>query len=234
MVSVTQATERGVLLVAEEGPTGLSLVRALETATINVEWAKTAAALRARAARHDLRGPEVVFLDLDLELAGARVDDVVSLVRASFPQAAVVALAVDLSGEGAARLLCQGVPSLNKPVSPGALAGLAVRLASQARAPGGWRPNDAPPPGRERGAHLEAILSSYALDRVLSKQQQLIFRLYLGGQNDKEIARVCACSEATVYEHWRRMARKAGGSQKADVIADFHRFLGDYLMLRPS
>jgi DNA-binding CsgD family transcriptional regulator len=60
---------------------------------------------------------------------------------------------------------------------------------------------------------------------VLSKQQRMILRMYLDGMSDKEIAQICRCSEATVYEHWRRMARKAGGSQKGDVISDFHRFL---------
>jgi DNA-binding CsgD family transcriptional regulator len=70
------------------------------------------------------------------------------------------------------------------------------------------------------------MVSSYSVGRVLSKQQLLILRMYLEGKNDKEIAQICGCSEATVYEHWRRMARKAGGSQKGDVISDFHRFLG--------
>jgi DNA-binding CsgD family transcriptional regulator len=53
----------------------------------------------------------------------------------------------------------------------------------------------------------------------------MILRFYLDGRNDKEIAGLCGCSEATVYEHWRRMAKKVGGSQKGDAIADFHRFL---------
>jgi DNA-binding CsgD family transcriptional regulator len=41
------------------------------------------------------------------------------------------------------------------------------------------------------------------------------------------IAEVCACSPATIYEHWQRMAKKGGALHKADVIADFHRFLGN-------
>jgi DNA-binding CsgD family transcriptional regulator len=60
---------------------------------------------------------------------------------------------------------------------------------------------------------------------MLSKQQRMILRYYLDGRNDKAIAELCGCSEATVYEHWRRMARKVGGAQKGDAIADFHRFL---------
>ncbi|HEU4535672.1 MAG TPA: LuxR C-terminal-related transcriptional regulator, partial [Polyangiaceae bacterium] len=83
-------------------------------------------------------------------------------------------------------------------------------------------------PAGERGLHLESALRSYAIDRLLSKRQQLILRHYLSGQSDKEIAYHCRCAEATVYEHWRRMARKAGGNHKGDVITDFHRFLGGY------
>jgi DNA-binding NarL/FixJ family response regulator len=74
--------------------------------------------------------------------------------------------------------------------------------------------------------HLETVLRSYVADRNLSDHQQRILRLYLEGANDKQIASQCACSEATVYEHWRRMAKKAGGFHKCDVIADFHRYLG--------
>jgi DNA-binding CsgD family transcriptional regulator len=66
---------------------------------------------------------------------------------------------------------------------------------------------------------------SYCAHRGLSSQQLVVLKGYLGGKNDKEIADVCQCSGATIYEHWRRMAKKAGGSLKSDVIADFHRFL---------
>ena len=48
---------------------------------------------------------------------------------------------------------------------------------------------------------------------------------YLVGNNDKEIADSFGCSATTVYEHWRRMARKANGAHKSDAIDDFHRFL---------
>ena len=214
-----------VLLIFEEGPAGLSLFRALEM-TLAVEWARTAAEVRERAARSDLRAPKVIFLDL--ELPNATGDDVLRTVLGSFPLAAVVALADNLGGEDAARLLWQGVPYLNKPVSALALAGLALRLTSPGRARKSWPPTTVGPAlleSAQRGAHLESVFRSYSVNRVLSAQQQLILRKYLNGKNDKEIAETCRCSEATVYEHWRRMARKAGGSQKSDVIADFHRFL---------
>jgi DNA-binding NarL/FixJ family response regulator len=223
MPRALESVRRSVLLVVDEGPTGVSLLGALEAATIDAEWARTVAELRARTANGERPEPDVVFLDL--ELAGAPPDELVPLVRESFPHAAVVALAGELTGEGAARLLCQGVPSLTKPVSPLALAGLALRLTMDSRLPSSWRMG-APPPSAPRGAHLESVFSSYSVNRVLSKQQRMILRMYLDGMNDKEIAQACSCSEATVYEHWRRMARKAGGSHKGDVIADFHRFLG--------
>lgn len=226
------ADSSAVLLIVDDGPTGQSFQHALETATVAVEWARTASELRSRAARDDLRTPQVVFLDL--ELTDATGEDLVRFVRARFPRAAVVALAGSLSGEDAARLLWDGVPTLNKPVSPIALAGLALRLSSQWSwaPPWGPGPNGAPSAvgengsGNHRGAHLESIFSRYATERLLSEQQRRILRMYLSGKNDKEIARTFQCSEATIYEHWRRMAKKVGGSHKGDVITDFHRFLG--------
>jgi DNA-binding CsgD family transcriptional regulator len=78
----------------------------------------------------------------------------------------------------------------------------------------------------DRGSYLAEAIDAYATTRVLSARQQQILGLYLEGKGDKEIAALCGCSEATVYEHWRRMARKAGGHNKGDSISDFHRFLG--------
>jgi DNA-binding CsgD family transcriptional regulator len=72
---------------------------------------------------------------------------------------------------------------------------------------------------------FDNLIAAYASSRRLSKQQSLILDLYLNGKTDKEIAELCACSGATVYEHWRRMAKKSGGRQKSDLIADFHRYL---------
>ena len=50
-------------------------------------------------------------------------------------------------------------------------------------------------------------------------------RLYAGCNVENAAYPVGQCAEATVHEHWRRMARKAGGTLRSDVIADFHRFL---------
>jgi len=219
MTEPKQSIGGGVLLITADGLLGQSLLDAMEAATIDLEWSRSIAELRARAAREDLAAPQLVFLDLELPDAAAH--DLVPLARARFPLATTVALAAELSGERAAQLLSQGVPSLSKPVSSLALTGLALRL-SLTMQPRAWL-SAAPVP---RPTHLESVFSSYSVDRVLSKQQRMILRMYLDGMSDKEIAQICHCSEATVYEHWRRMARKAGGSHKGDVISDFHRFLG--------
>jgi len=210
----------GVLLISVDGPAGRSLLSALEAATIRVEWARSLDELHTRAARANASTPALVFLDL--ELPDAATEQLVPLVRTYFPHAATIALAAELSGESAARLLSQGVPSLTKPVSPLALTGLALRLSLGVGA--AWPPR-ALGAARPPGERLESLVESYATDRLLSKQQRMILRFYLDGRNDKAIAGLCGCSEATVYEHWRRMAKKVGGAHKGDAIADFHRYL---------
>lgn len=45
--------------------------------------------------------------------------------------------------------------------------------------------------------------------RGLSAAQQGVLLRYLEGMNNKEIAAASGCTESTIYEHWRRMARKA-------------------------
>lgn len=223
-----KATRPRVLLVAEDGHAGRAVLRILRGARIDVEWAKNIAQLTSRVSRCDLRPPEVAFVDL--ELPDGAGEQAVSIVQGGFSRAAVVGLGHDLTGERAARLLSLGVPSLNKPVSPLVLAALALRLSSEAgpRAPepeAASVATTAATPEPSVSTHLETALKSYAVSRVLSRQQKVVLRLYLGGKNDKEIASACQCSGATVYEHWRRMARKIGGRYKTDVIADFHRFL---------
>jgi DNA-binding NarL/FixJ family response regulator len=211
----------GVLLISVDGPVARSLLNAMEAATIPVEWARSLGELQSRGERDDVGAPVLVFLDL--ELPDAAVHQLVAQVREQFPHATTIALATELTGERAAQLLSQGVASLTKPVSPVALTGLALRLSLGVGSPWSSRPAVAaePPPG----VLLESLINVYAVNRVLSKQQRLILRCYLGGRNDKEIAEMCGCSEATVYEHWRRMAKKVGGAHKGDAISDFHRFL---------
>ena len=210
-----------VLLVSTDGAVGRSLLSTMEAATIHVEWARSLGELHTRSARANVRTPELVFVDL--EVPDISSDQLVPLIREYFPRATTIALATQLPGEVAARLLSHGVPSLTKPVSPLALTGLALQLSLGTTAPWPLRALAAsrPPPGER----LEVLVNTYAADRVLSKQQRLVLRHYLDGRNDKEIAQLCGCSEATVYEHWRRMAKKVGGSNKGDAIADFHRFL---------
>jgi DNA-binding CsgD family transcriptional regulator len=87
-------------------------------------------------------------------------------------------------------------------------------------------PPESPVPRIAWRAHLDAVVECYADIRGLSPQQHKLLVLYLEGANDKEIAERCGCSEATVYTHWHRMAKKANGCHKSDVITDFHGFLG--------
>ena len=68
-------------------------------------------------------------------------------------------------------------------------------------------------------------LNDYCAMRSLSGRQRQVLEAYLIGNNDKEIASSFNCSATTVYEHWRRMAKKASGLHKSDVVNDFHRFL---------
>jgi len=78
---------------------------------------------------------------------------------------------------------------------------------------------------KERASPLGELLNEYCAMRSLKGRQRQVLELYLVGNNDKEIAGSFNCSATTVYEHWRRMAKKASGQHKSDVINDFHRFL---------
>jgi len=214
-----------VLLVIEDGRAERAIVRCLRKRSVMPELAHSVLELKSRLARGDLSAPEVVFLDLDLP--GASSEEWVCLVRRSFASAAVVAFGEALNAPLAARLLGLGVPSLHKPVAPSAFAHLALELrASRARDAHELRGLSGASDGARRAPGLELVLDSYASVRALSKQQRLILHFYLSGENDKQIAHTLLCSEATVYEHWRRMGKKAGGAAKATVISDFHRFLG--------
>lgn len=73
--------------------------------------------------------------------------------------------------------------------------------------------------------NLDLVISGFAASRGLSPRQRRILELHLSGKHDKEIASELGCEQSTIYEHWRRMAQKAGGSRKSDLIADFHRHL---------
>jgi len=106
------------------------------------------------------------------------------------------------------------LPSRNASMRPSELASLALRLLSDA----GADPQKATTP-------LGDSLNDYCLARSLSGRQRQVLELYLVGNNDKEIACSFNCSATTVYEHWRRMAKKANGAHKSDVVNDFHRFL---------
>lgn len=113
------------------------------------------------------------------------------------------------------------VPSPNERFDPRAFADIASRLSAQVG--GAAHGSSAAAPGWRH--HLDQAFRAYCVHRALSPRQERVLALYLGGSNDKEMADAFGCSEATVYEHWRRMAKKASGFHKWDVITDFHRFL---------
>jgi DNA-binding CsgD family transcriptional regulator len=107
------------------------------------------------------------------------------------------------------------LPSSERAMRPSELASVALRLMADAV-------GDL---GSQKAASLEDALNDYCASRSLSGRQRQVLELYLIGNNDKEIASAFNCSATTVYEHWRRMARKANGVHKSDVVNDFHRFL---------
>jgi DNA-binding NarL/FixJ family response regulator len=195
-----------------------SLSRALRGASVSVDRVTSPADL----ARRDHDAPGLVYVDL--EFPDVSIEDIVSGIRQTFPRASVIALGTEIAGDLAARLLGLGVPSVSKPVSPMVLTELALRVLSNA---------DRAPRGRASGeatndlGRMEPMLGDYSRLRLFSHRQQAILKLYLNGQNDKEIAYRLQCAASTVYEHWRRMAKKTGGAQKGDVVADFHRFLAN-------
>jgi DNA-binding NarL/FixJ family response regulator len=210
-----------VLLAEHDAPLGHSVLHRLGKLDIVGEWVRSASELDAWAALQDRRpqldrtrqrGPSLVLLDW--ELPGAAAGEPLGVLQGLLPSATIVVLSEALSGDDAALLLSRGVPSIHKPVHPFVLSTLALDLAT-----------DSPPEAHAPATDFENLVASYAASRRLSKQQARILDHYLSGKSDKEIAGLCACSGATVYEHWRRMARKSGGRQKSDLIADFHRYL---------
>src|SRR5881394_3488192 len=125
----------------------------MAAATLDIEWERSMGELQRRAARPDARTPTLLFLDL--ELPDTAAGELVPLVRDYFPRATTIALGAELTGESAARLLSQGVPSLAKPVSPIALVGLALRLSLGAGAP--WSGGAAAGPARPSGERMESL-----------------------------------------------------------------------------
>jgi DNA-binding NarL/FixJ family response regulator len=218
-----------VLLAGQDAPLGNSVLHLLAKVAIVGEWVRSSAELDAWAARRRPLAPRLVILDW--ELPGAAAGAPLGVLQSLVPSATIVVLSHGLSGDDAAVLLSRGVPSIHKPVNPFVLSMMALDLSTEASPPSSASVPAAPveTSSRPELAHpdrsFDSVVAAYATSRRLSKQQALILDLYLNGKTDKEIAELCACSGATVYEHWRRMARKSGGRQKGDLIADFHRYL---------
>src|SRR6187551_1112117 len=91
------------------------------------------------------------------------------------------------------------LPSRGTSMLPSELASVALRLTADAEGDLGPQKTTRP---------LEDSLNDYCAARSLSGRQRQVLELYLIGNNDKEIAAAFNCSATTVYEHWRRMARK--------------------------
>jgi DNA-binding NarL/FixJ family response regulator len=208
------------LVVGLAGPDGDRLERAFSRGRAEVERAKTLPEFRSRLAHVELDPPLVVYIDLTL-LEG-EPDEILFELQQALPPASWVGLAPSLESERAAHLLGLGLPSLSLPRDFGVLVQLAGRLSMLAPRAGAT--------GSGVGELARAV-RAYAVARCLSEKQRAILRLYLDGANDKAIAAACGCSVPTVYEHWRRMAKKAGAAHKGDAIADFHRFLGEGTVL---
>jgi DNA-binding NarL/FixJ family response regulator len=215
-----------VLLASPDALLGRSVLWSLAKVRIAAEWVRSVAELHRWIARTRDGLPGLVLLDW--ELPGAPPGEALGVLEGFLPASTIVVLAEGLTGDTAAVLLSRGVPSIQKPIHPFVLSMLALDLSADA---GGAtvtavvsEPTGAGAPARPSPS-FENLVAAYASSRRLSKQQALILDLYLNGKSDKEIAEHCACSGATVYEHWRRMAKKSGGRQKSDLIADFHRYL---------
>jgi DNA-binding NarL/FixJ family response regulator len=226
-----------VLLAEHDAPLGHSVLQLLGKAAIAGDWVRSAAELEAWIARRRTLDPRLVLLDW--ELPGAAAGEPLGVLQGLLPSTTIVVLSNALTGDNAAVLLSRGVPSIHKPINPFVLSMLALDLSTDpsglsSSAMSSNAPGSSPPPSSRSlpvealpspGPSFDHLVAAYATSRRLSKQQALILDLYLRGKSDKEIAELCACAGATVYEHWRRMARKSGGRQKSDLIADFHRFL---------
>jgi len=218
-----------VLLAEQDAPLGRAVLHSLAKVCIRGEWVRSAADLRAWTARARTRVPNLVLLDW--ELPGAAPGEALGVVEGYLPSSTIVVLGERLTGDTAAVLLSRGIPSIHKPVNPFVLSMLALDLSSDTGPAAAQTLLPSPALGLPLGVvarpnpSFDNLVAAYASSRRLSKQQALILDLYLNGKSDKEIAGLCACSGATVYEHWRRMAKKSGGRQKSDLIADFHRYL---------
>jgi len=212
-----------VLLVGLATGAGDALEDALFRAHLEVFRARTTPDLLVRLAQSGVEPPVLVFVDLTLPETQA--DAFFFGLRRVLPSAALVALWSSVDGERAARLLGLGVPSLPLPETVDPLVDLALKLSSHASPDVPLGASLRVSAERRRGGELAGAVDAYAVTRSLSSQQRAILKLYIAGNNDKTIAALFGCSVATVYEHWRRMAKKAGAAHKADVVADFHRFL---------
>lgn len=221
--------------LAEAGMDGVVLASAAHAR----EWLGSASALPSSPAGAPLEA--VVGAIVELELPGGSGERLAADIREWRTGALVVGLTHHVTARRSIALLRCGVCCIPKPVLAPELAALFQargcrdgrrRASAMARSRGGIR---AGAPGSRglaaSGSALGECLAAYAGARGLSGAQHGVLQRYLEGMNDKEIAAASGCSDRTVYEHWRRMARKADTHYKGGVVADFHRFLRTQLTL---
>jgi DNA-binding NarL/FixJ family response regulator len=209
--------------------------RILERAGYLTKWAVNLDQALSQLARDELENLAAVVIERDAPGEAEESARLTSLrERSTF--AGIVALTDTLVSGDITALLGRGILPIEKPVHSRVLAyallGLLTKLQEPDANKSGSPPadTDAPPPSSD----WPTVLATYAKVRSLSPKQNLVLRLHLEGKNDKEIATLLQCSETTVYEHWRRMMKKAMVKYKREVLADFHGYTSNAIPLRSS
>lgn len=190
---------------------------------LTLEVVSAAVAFHAQATEARLPDADAILLELAGEHAGE--DDFARSI--SEESARTVVLLVNTGGtqdRRSVKLMVAELPKARQPLDLSGLLGLMVEAS---------RPME----NRLRGPAEHSMRSAirfYAGARLLSRQQFEVLCLHVDGLHDKEIAVSLGKSQATVYEHWRRMAHKVGRATKSDVVADFHRFLSRNTIITPA
>jgi DNA-binding NarL/FixJ family response regulator len=206
----------------------------LERAGYLTKWAVNLDEALSQLSRDELESLAAVVIERDTPGEAEESARLASLrERSTF--AGIVALTDTLAPGDITALLGCGILPIEKPVHSRVLAyallGLVIKLQEPDANKSGSPPDtDAPPASSD----WPTVLATYAKVRSLSPKQNLVLRLHLEGKNDKEIATLLQCSETTVYEHWRRMMKKAMVKYKREVLADFHGYTSNAIPLRSS
>jgi DNA-binding NarL/FixJ family response regulator len=200
-----------VLFILQPGPVAKTAARTLAAIGYETEWVTSIDQAFAKGPRERL--DHVIALVSRLAGAEGLANDELSQFRLHWPRATIVALTGPLTPRRMASLLERGVMAIEQPVDSRVL--LYALLGLLVATPVAEVPT-------LRDQDWITALSSYSEARKLSIRQTAILRMHFEGRNDKEIACSLGCGETTVYEHWRRIAKKAMVKYKREVLADFH------------